>query len=290
MFSEHSYCIFFSGIRIRFILPTSVNLPQCITALLCEDSAQTDAEYRVQLIDKPLELPTLPIHTDGNSQIFVTNQGRLRVYSPLTEKDGCQVACLLRSDGKNILYYPSKKWDRYREYWHCSHLLWGEMLLLNLNSFLLHSSVVLKDDRIILFCGQSGAGKSTQAKLWEEFADAEVINGDRCVITNKNGIFYGGGSIWSGTSHIYSPKQAPIAGIFALKQGKENKVRKLNAEAFSTLYTQITLNTWDEEFMRKVTDNLQDMLCSVPVWELTCDISKEAVSLAYKTVFSKELP
>lgn len=290
MFSEHSYCIFFSGIRIRFILPTSVNLPQCITALLCEDSAQTDAEYRVQLIDKPLELPTLPIHTDGNSQIFVTNQGRLRVYSPLTEKDGCQVACLLRSDGKNILYYPSKKWDRYREYWHCSHLLWGEMLLLNFNSFLLHSSVVLKDNRIILFCGQSGAGKSTQAKLWAEFADAEVINGDRCVITNKNGIFYGGGSIWSGTSHIYSPKQAPIAGIFALKQGKENKVRKLNAEAFSTLYTQITLNTWDEEFMSKVTDNLQDMLCSVPVWELTCDISKEAVSLAYKTVFSKELP
>lgn len=290
MLSEHSYCIFFSGIRIRFILPTSVNLPQCITALLCENSAQTDAEYRVQLIDKPLELPTLPIHTDGNSQIFVTNQGRLRVYSPLTEKDGCQVACLLRSDGKNILYYPSKKWDRYREYWHCSHLLWGEMLLLNFNSFLLHSSVVLKDDRIILFCGQSGAGKSTQAKLWEEFADAEVINGDRCVITNKNGIFYGGGSIWSGTSHIYSPKQAPIAGIFTLKQGKENKVRKLNAEAFSTLYTQITLNTWDEEFMSKVTDNLQDMLCSVPIWELTCDISKEAVSLAYKTVFSKELP
>ena len=290
MMSEHSYCIFFSGITIRFVLPTPINMPQCITALLCDNCTQTDAEYKVQLIDKPLELPSAPVHTDGNSQIYVTNQGRLRIYHPLTEDDGCQVACLLRSDGKNTLYYPSKKWDHYRSYWHCSHLLWGEMLLMHLDSFLLHSSVVLAEDKIVLFCGSSGAGKSTQAKLWEEFADAEIINGDRCVITNKNGIFYGGGSLWSGTSDIYSHKQAPVAGIFTLKQGKENKVRRLGIEAFPSLYSQITLNTWDEEFMEKVTDSLQTMLCSVPVWELTCDISKDAVSLAYKTVFSKELP
>lgn len=270
-------------------MPTPLNLPECITELLCEDLKSTDAEYRVTLIESPLTPQSAPVYTDGNSQIYVTNQGRLRIYSPLTEEDGCQVACLLRSNGKNILYYPAKKWEHYREYWHCAHLLWGEMLLMHLDSFLLHSSVVLANGKAVLFCGQSGAGKSTQASLWKDFANAEIINGDRCVITKKDGVFRGGGSVWSGTSGIYSAKSAPIGGIFALRKGNDTSVRRLGIQAFSELYSQTTLNTWDEEFMRKVTGLLQDLLLEVPVWELTCRADREAVELAYKTLFSKEL-
>ncbi len=257
--------------------------------LACSDCKNADTEYRVTLLKEPLKLQTPPVYTDGNSQIFVTNEGRLRIYSPLTEENGCQVACLLRPSGKHTLYYPADKWEHYRKYWHCAHLLWGEMLLMHFDSFLLHSSVVYINDKAVLFCGQSGAGKSTQAKLWEAYKDAEIINGDRCVITNKDGVFFGGGSIWSGTSGIYSPKSAPIAGIFTLKKGKENSVRRLSIQAFTELYSQITLNTWDEEFMKKVTGNLQDMLNCVPVWELTCRPDKDAVDLAYKTIFSKEI-
>lgn len=289
MSGEYSCCIFFSGITIRFILPTSLNLPECITELMCSPCDYADAEYTVTLINEPLQLSAPPVYTDGNSQIYRLTQGRLRVYSPLTEKNGCQVACLLRQNGKHTLYYPASRWDHYRQYWHCNHLLWGEMLLMQLDAFLLHSSVVLVNNKVVLFCGQSGAGKSTQAKLWQTYAKAEIINGDRCLITNKDGVFLGGGSIWSGTSEIYSPKQAPIAGIFTLKKSAENSVRRLGIQAFSELYSQITLNTWDEEFMTKVTGNLQDMLCSVPVWELSCRADKEAVELAYKTLFSKEI-
>lgn len=256
---------------------------------MCSPCDNADAEYTVTLINEPLQLPSNPVYTDGSSQIYVTNQGRLRVYSPLTEKNGCQVACLLRKNGKHTLYYPASRWEHYRQYWHCTHLLWGEMLLMQLDAFLLHSSVVLVNDKVVLFCGQSGAGKSTQAKLWQIYANAEIINGDRCVITKKDGVFLGGGSVWSGTSGVYSPKQAPIAGIFTLKKDTENSVRRLGIQAFSELYSQITLNTWDEEFMTRVTGNLQDMLCSVPVWELSCRADKEAVELAYKTLFSKEI-
>lgn len=287
---EHSFCIRFSGITIRFIAPTAINLPECITELLCCDCNDYDAEYRITLLESPLSFEKAPIYTDGNSHIYEISKGRLRVYFPLTEEDGCQVACLFAPDGRNTLYYPAKRWEHYREYWHCAHLLWGEMLLMHLDSFLLHSSVVLKNNKVVLFCGESGAGKSTQADLWKTYANAEVINGDRCVIRNRNDVFYGGGSLWSGTSGIYSPLSAPIAGIITLKKGTENSIRRLGAEAFSALYSNITLNPWDEEFMQNVTGNLLLMLQSVPVWELTCDISREAVSLAYETIFSKELP
>lgn len=290
MHGEYSFCIRFSGITVRFIAPTAINLPECITELLCCDCNNYDAEYRITLLDSPLNLSQAPIYTDGSSQIYMTNQGRLRVYSPLCEEDGCQVACLFTPDCKNTLYYPARRWDFYRQYWHCAHLLWGEMLLMHFDAFLLHSSVVLKDNRVVLFCGESGAGKSTQANLWKTYANAEVINGDRCVIRNQKGVFFGGGSLWSGTSGIYSPVCAPLAGIITLKKGTENSIRRLGAEAFSAIYSHITLNPWDEEFMSIVTGNLQKMLQNVPVWELTCDISYDAVNLAHKTVFSKELP
>lgn len=290
MSQEYSFCIRFSGITIRFIAPTALNLPECITELLCCNCEVADAEYRITLLESPLSFENAPVYTDGNSHIYETNQGRLRVYFPLTEEDGCQVACLFTPERKNTLYYPAKRWNHYRKYWHCAHLLWGEMLLMHLDAFLLHSSVVLKDNKAVLFCGESGAGKSTQADLWKTFANAEIINGDRCVIRNQNGVFFGGGSLWSGTSGIYSPLSAPIAGIITLKKGENNSIRKLEAEAFPALFSQITLNLWDEEFMHNVTGNLLLMLQSVPVWELTCDKSREAVSLAYKTIFSKELP
>lgn len=289
MSCEYSCCISFSGITVRFILPTPVKLPECITQLICSDHGTADAEYRVVLIKEPLAPCAPPVYTDSSSQIFFTNEGRLRICSPLTEENGCQVACLLRPSGKHTLYYPADKWEHYRKYWHCAHLLWGEMLLMYFDSFLLHSSVVHINNATVLFCGQSGAGKSTQAKLWETYAKAEIINGDRCVVKNKGGVYFGGGSIWSGTSGIYNPKCAPIAGIFTLKKGSENSVKRLGIKAFSELYGQITLNTWDKEFMEKVTGNLQDMLCTVPVWELTCSPDKDAVALAYQTVFSKEI-
>lgn len=288
MSREYSYYIRFSGITIRFILPTSLTLPECITELLCSDCNHADAEYRVTLITEPLSPQNPPVFTDGDSKIYRLTQGRLRIYSPLTDENGCQVACLLRSDKKNILYYPAQKWEQHRKYWHCAHLLWGEMLLMHFDAFLLHSSVVMINNKTVLFCGQSGAGKSTQAKLWEACKNAEIINGDRCVITNRQGVFYGGGSMWSGTSGIYNPKEAPIAGIFTLKKSKENSVRRLGIQAFSELYSQITLNTWDEEFMKKVTYNLQAMLCTIPVWELCCRPDSDAVELAYNTLFSKE--
>lgn len=161
------------------------------------------------------------------------------------------------------------------------------MLLLQ-NAVLLHSSVVMINNKTLLFCGGSGAGKSTQAELWKKHRNAEILNGDRAVIMKKGHKFFAGGSIWCGTSNIHRPEQKEIAGIFIVKKHTENIIRPLTAEAFPTLFSQTTVNSWDKDFVSKVCSVYTELLSSIPVYELSCRPDKDAVDLTYKTIFAKE--
>ncbi len=288
MNGKFSFCINFSGITLRFILPEKIIIPDYFTDLLCEDTDTPTAEYRIELLSSPLRPEGCAVFERNDFSIYAAKDGLLRIYTPLTAPDGCQVACLMRPNGKNVLYYPACDWQRYKTDWHCTHLLCGELLLRFQSALLLHSSVVAVNGKSVLFCGQSGAGKSTQANLWKEHLNAEILNGDRCVIKEENGVFFGGGSPWSGTSGIYNPKHLPIAGIILLKKSAENSIRPLGAEAFSRLFSQLTINTWDKDFVNSISDTLVHLLNSIPVFELRCRPDKEAATLAYNTLFKKE--
>lgn len=279
------FCISFSGITIRLILPGSAELPDELTAFFCEDTGDVDAEYTLRLIHEPLRPGTAPLHTERGIELYRTEEGWLRIYRPLIEKDGCQVACLLCPDGKNILYYPASRWSFYSAPLRCIHLLGIETLLLQRDAFLLHSSVVLLNGKTVLFSGPSGAGKSTQAALWEQHLGAKIVNGDRCIIMKRPDGFYGGGSPWSGTSGIYHPEQAPIAGVFLVHQAPDNSVQRLGRTAFAPLFTQTIVNSWDSAFMDRISLLFSEFLAQIPVYRLNCRPDEDAVMTAYHAVY-----
>ncbi len=195
------------------------------------------------------------------------------------------MAALLRGDGNHTLYCPAGKWEEYSQELRLAKVIGGEELLLRHDAFLLHSSVVMINGKTVLFSGPSGAGKSTQAELWEKYRNAEIINGDRCVVMRRDGIFYGGGSIWCGSSDICRPEQAPIAGIFLVNQARENSVRRLGRGAFLPLFSQTTVNSWDPVFMDQLSTLFDGLLRSVPVYQLNCRPDEDAVTLVYDTLF-----
>lgn len=285
MIRKRLITIGFAGIYIRFILPSEVNVPRELSTFLCEDTADLDAEYRVVLINDPLVLTGPPLSQYMGMEVYDYQGQQLRLYPILTEKDGCQVACLLSDTGENILYYPASRWKFYADEWHCLHLIGVETVLLRTQSFLLHSSVVMKNGQIVLFSGPSGMGKSTQAALWERYLGAEILNGDRCIVKKTEAGFIGCGSPWCGTSGIYRQEQAPIRGIFVLRQAQGNSVRRVGIEGFSKLFQQCIVNSWDEMFVMKLTELLMELLERIPVYELACRPDEEAVQLAYNTVF-----
>ena len=63
-----------------------------------------------------------------------------------------------------------------------------------------------------------------------------------------------------------------------LSQAKTNQAWRLRpAEAFTSLYGQITMNRWDREELVTNLDLLERLVGKVPVYHLACDISEDAV-------------
>lgn len=167
-------------------------------------------------------------------------------------------------------------------------MLQGEQLLLRHQAFLLHSSLVELHGKAVLFSASSGVGKSTQAQLWEQHLGATILNGDRAVIRRTDAGFTAAGSFWSGTSGIYVPHQAPIAGIILLEQAPENTIVPVGMDAFKALLCETTVNTWDPAFMAKITDLICDVMSQIPIYRLRCRPDQAAAELAYHTLFGKE--
>jgi hypothetical protein len=282
------FTIGFSGITVRFVLPGPIVLPKHFALLQCEDVQQPDACYTLELLSTPLA-PTEPmVRAEGEARIYHTEKGWLHIYPALGDGIGCQVACLFCPGGSHRIYYPASRWEEYSRVWNCTHLICGEQLLLQNNALLLHSSVVFHEGKAILFSGPSGAGKSTQAQLWQEHLGARIINGDRTVIRKTPEGFLAGGSMWSGSSGIFSPDQAPIGGICLVEHGSENKLQLLGFEAFKPLLTQTLVNSWDPEFMDRVVSLLSELMDAVPIYRLSCRPDQSAVELVYDTLFPQK--
>ena len=286
---SNTFCIRFSGIRIQFKIPGEYSGQAWKDDLLSTDES-CDAAFTVQLLSSPLQVPATHFYKNYKYTIYQPDEGQLRIYHEITAADGCQVACLLCPDNHHTLYYPASRWDFYAHPLNCLHLIAPEHILIRKNAFLLHSSVVALHGKTVLFAGASGAGKSTQASLWQTHLGAEILNGDRCVVMRRDGQFWGGGSPWAGTSGIYRPEQYPIAGIVLLGKSPENRIRRMGADAFAPLFGQTLVNSWDREFMEAVTSHYADLLAQVPVYHLDCRPDRDAAALAYQTIFGKEIP
>lgn len=275
----------FSNIKLRFIPPAPVQLSADIATLLCDDKYAVDAEYEIRLLTDPLQVSGHPLYVCEGMALYKTQEGWLRVFSPQFDESRCQVACLLCPNAKNVLYIHAPLWDQLSRPLNCFHLIGLEDVLLRRNAFLLHSSVVMHQGKAVLFCGPSGTGKSTQAKLWNEHLGAQILNGDRCVIMQKDDGFYGGGSPLAGSSGIYRKEQAPIAGIFLISHGEQNSISRLGFDAFPSLFSQTLVNSWDTDFMDRIIDLYQKLFEIVPIYHFECLPDVSAVERAYQLLF-----
>ena len=150
--------------------------------------------------------------------------------------------------------------------------------VLNFEGYYLHSSAVIHEGGAILFTAPSGTGKSTQASLWETYAHAEIINGDKVIVSASDGVPVAYGGPIAGTSRIYKDAQAPIRAIVYLHQGAENQLTLLDRRhAFMALYSQAVKSGEDAAFNEALIPLIAKIVERVPVADYSCQPNASAV-------------
>ena len=161
-----------------------------------------------------------------------------------------------------------------------------ERQMIRRQSLILHCAYVEYQGKAILFSAPSGTGKSTQAGLWEKYRESSTVNGDRALLRKADGTWMACGWPVCGSSEICKLGDTAIHAIVMLRQGKRNSVMRLSPiEAFRQLYPQVTVNQWSSEFVQAAMNGIEDLIMQIPVWQLTCDMTEEAVQCLEGALF-----
>lgn len=157
-------------------------------------------------------------------------------------------------------------------------------MLFDRDMLVLHASYVLHQGEAILFSGDSGVGKSTQAALWQDRLGSRIINGDRTLIYVEDGVAYASGWFQSGTSGICGRGVAPIRSIVFLEQWHGNEISSvIGLDAFKQMICQCSYETNDQKQVLKVTEIVAEVLNIVPVYHYRC--KKESDAAEYLKAF-----
>ena len=133
----------------------------------------------------------------------------------------------------------------------------------------LHACGVIDAGRGLLFIGNSGDGKTTTARLWQN-EPVEIVSDDRVVVRAENGAWTMYGTPWHGEAEICSPARAPLARIYVLDKSARNGVTPLRpVEAVARLFSCTFPPFHDRRGLATVVDTLGDLATSVPVARLS---------------------
>lgn len=163
----------------------------------------------------------------------------------------------------------------------CFNAAGFERILFYYKKYLFHCAYVAHDQKAVLFSAPSGGGKTTQGLLWERYAGAEMVNGDRAVLEKTPEGYLCHGLPIAGSSGVFLNRTLPLAAVFAVRKASENRVALLShEEAFQAVFSEITINNWNKEFVLGAVDFALELSRQVPVYRLECRMDEGAVEAA----------
>jgi hypothetical protein len=143
------------------------------------------------------------------------------------------------------------------------------LILAERGGFLLHSASAICDGRSYLFSGISGAGKTTITRLAS--ADVTLLTDEISYLRPSAGGYAAFGTPFAG--ELARPGEnctAPVAALFFLEQGPENRVDELSSsEAVRRLMRNILFFAEDNGLVEKLLATACDFVARVPIRRLT---------------------
>ena len=156
------------------------------------------------------------------------------------------------------------------------------------NALAIHASCIVYEGAAVLFLGESGTGKSTHTRLWQEnIPNCFLLNDDSPFLKIEDGKIVIYGSPWSGKTPCYRNEKYPLKAIVRLSQASYNKIQKLDLlNGFAAVYPSCAPHFADNETLTdKMTEILSEVMKQTPVYSLACLPNAEAAKLVRETVF-----
>lgn len=234
----------------------------------------------------------MPIYDIAGLKVKINNcSGRLKrqaiPYLSDNQNDNQKVDIMITIDDDRIKDALAEHPELSRDDW--AYLISGTDFYRNAIRFrgiLLHSSCVVVDGVAYAFSADSGTGKSTHTQLWlKKFGDrAYILNDDKPCIRIIDGKVYACGTPWSGKNDCSKPEIVPLGAICFLERSDSNFINPCDTnKAIYNVLTQ-TIRRLGPNAMERLFDILEDIFKKVPIYQFGCNISDQAVNIAYNTI------
>ena len=153
--------------------------------------------------------------------------------------------------------------------------------LLKFDGIMLHASCLVLDGKAYAFSADSGVGKSTHTRLWlEKHKNAYILNDDKPAIRLIDGRVYACGTPWSGSVDCSVPKLVVLKAICFLSRAEKNSIKKADTKsAVFNIFSQ-TVRKLGEKDMDNLFEILNTIFEKVELYELKCNMSRNAVDTA----------
>lgn len=162
--------------------------------------------------------------------------------------------------------------------------------LLDYDVLLFHGSAIAVDGAAYLFTAKSGTGKSTHAKLWREyFGDrAVMVNDDKPLlkITKSGVVAYG--TPWNGKHHLSSNISVPLKAICILTRDQNNHIDRIDKRTAFPMLCQQSYRPNDAAALSKTISLLDKLGSCVELYQLGCNMERNAAAVAYSGMSGKE--
>ena len=136
-----------------------------------------------------------------------------------------------------------------------------------------------------LFVGQSEAGKTTMARLWENESSITVLSDDRIILRKVDGRLWMYGTPWHGDAVLASPARAPLTRVYFLKKGLKNELVPLRmAESSGNLISCSFLPFYDPKALDFTLLFFEEIFKNVSGYELRFLPDKRVVNFIKKTM------
>jgi hypothetical protein len=201
------------------------------------------------------------VHRHGHGRLY-------RVREPLPGRPPLRAAVLDEGLRRGTLYVPRSPQSAKAGFalgFPLDEVLFQHRLAREGGVFV-HASAVALAGGAVLFCGVSGAGKTTLARLFHR-AGRRVLSDARVALRPRGRTVRAFGTPWHGSGRFASPGSARLRAVFFLRQSSRSEALPLLASP-ARLFALAFPPLWDEAGVAAVLGACGRVVQAVPSFEL----------------------